>query len=271
MPVCTGSVTSVALDDRRAPAARSAHAQSAVIGGPSSSGRPSGSTTRPSSAVADRHPHHLAGAAHDVAGLDGVRRRRAGRSRSRRASRVWRKAELPPVEAQQLVQPHVAADPRSRRCRRRPSSTRPICASSGSSRTASDPRAAPASSQVFGFSDIVLVLVQFASDALEIGLPGVADQHCGRVQFHSGDQGRIVWKTRGRRPGPSTRPSMSRHAVCRRSIERYGGDYDEQAASGSHECGAPRSGNLGQLPSSAIRAVPRSLSQPAAGAAADLQ
>ena len=37
-----------------------------------SSGRPSGSTTRPSSAGPDRHAHHVARAAHRVAGLDRI-------------------------------------------------------------------------------------------------------------------------------------------------------------------------------------------------------
>ena len=91
-----------------------------------SSGRPSGSTTRPSSAgpTGTRTTSPVPWTA--VAGLDRVRiveQDAADRSRVQHL----REAELPLVEAQQLVEPRVGQAGDRAQCRRRRSSTRPIC------------------------------------------------------------------------------------------------------------------------------------------------
>ena len=139
MPVCTGSVTSVAVEDRRRRRARPARAVRAAIGAPPSSGRPSGSTTRPSSAAPTGDAHDVAGAAHDLARLDRpdlVQQHAADPVALERLG----EAELAGVEAQHLVEPRRSAGRRPGRCRRRPArrgrSRRPPAPSAGAARRA---------------------------------------------------------------------------------------------------------------------------------------
>ena len=79
---------------------------SVAIGPLPSSGRPSGSTTRPSSAGPDRHAHHIAGAAHRVAGLDRIDIVQQDAADPVAFEHLG-EAELSLVEAQQLVEPDV--------------------------------------------------------------------------------------------------------------------------------------------------------------------
>ncbi len=91
---------------------------SASTGSSRSSGRPSGSTTRPSSCGADRHLQHRARAADTRAGFDGgsvVEQHDADQVSIQRV----REAGCAAFEMQQFIEHCSRADPRRRRCRRR--------------------------------------------------------------------------------------------------------------------------------------------------------
>ena len=149
---------------------------------------------------ADRHAHDVAGAAHDVAGFDAPRRRRAARSRCGRArasgrSRTVRLSKRSSSSSRDIGQAGDQGDAVARPLR--PGrSTRPPAPSSARGERARRAR----SSQAFAVSvDVIRHGDQSATMRSRSARQLLLTTRCGTAQFEAGDQRGIDARTRCRR------------------------------------------------------------------------